>query len=79
MKRAQDTVRNTVTRPPLMVLVHPRIKVVVQTALQILKESDNDVVGLQVHSARTTRHMILWTLQLFALSQKSGQKRYEQC
>lgn len=44
-KRARNAIRNVVTFPPLIMLVHPGMKVVVQTALQILKEPGNGVVG----------------------------------
>ncbi|KAK3817548.1 MAG: hypothetical protein J3Q66DRAFT_369385 [Benniella sp.] len=42
-KRAQEAVRNIVTRRPLMILVHPGMKVVVQITLQILKKRGNGV------------------------------------
>ncbi|KAF9179181.1 hypothetical protein BGZ51_007162 [Haplosporangium sp. Z 767] len=71
-KRAQEAVRNIVTRPPLMMLVHPGMKVVVQTTLQILKESGNGVVGAAGSKDReSATQMILHTLQLVRMVGKA--------
>ncbi|KAF9353394.1 hypothetical protein BGX34_011586, partial [Mortierella sp. NVP85] len=71
-KRAQEAVRNIVTRPPLMMLVHPGMKVVVQTTLQILKESGNGVVGAAGSKDKdNATQMILQTLQLVRMVAKA--------
>ncbi|KAF9581243.1 hypothetical protein BGW38_001802 [Lunasporangiospora selenospora] len=71
-KRAQEAVRNIVTRPPLMMIVHPGMKVVVQTTLQILKESGNGVVGATGSKDReNATQMILHTLQLVKMVGKA--------
>ncbi|KAG0206664.1 hypothetical protein BGX28_001912 [Mortierella sp. GBA30] len=71
-KRAQEAVRNIVTHPPLMMLVHPGMKVVVQTTLQILKESGNGVVGAAGSKDKeNATQMILHTLQLVRMVGKA--------
>ncbi|KAI7821666.1 NUC173 domain-containing protein, partial [Gamsiella multidivaricata] len=71
-KRAQEAVRNIVTRPPLMMLVHPGMKVVVQTTLQFLKESGNGVVGAAGSKDKdSATQMILHTLQLVRMVGKA--------
>ncbi|KAF9573066.1 hypothetical protein EC968_009026 [Mortierella alpina] len=71
-KRAQEAVRNIVTRPPLMMIVHPGMKVVVQTTLQILKESGNGVVGAAGSKDKeNATQMILHTLQLVRMVGKA--------
>ncbi|KAG0310884.1 hypothetical protein BGZ99_010502 [Dissophora globulifera] len=71
-KRAQEAVRNIVTRPPLMMLVHPGMKVVVQTSLQVLKESGNGVVGAAGSKDKdNATQMILQTLQLIRMVGKA--------
>ncbi|KAG0050943.1 hypothetical protein BGZ83_004275 [Gryganskiella cystojenkinii] len=71
-KRAQEAVRNIVTRPPLMVVVHPGMKVVVQTTLQILKESGNGVAGAAgAKDKDNATQMILHTLQLVRMVGKA--------
>ncbi|KAK3817539.1 MAG: hypothetical protein J3Q66DRAFT_369376 [Benniella sp.] len=44
-RRVKEAIRNIFTRPPLMMLVRPEMNVIVQTILQVIKESDNGVVG----------------------------------
>lgn len=71
-KRAQEAVRNIVTHPPLMMIVHPGMKVVVQTTLQILKESGNGVVGAAGSKDKeNATQMILHTLQLVKMVGKA--------
>ncbi|KAF8932831.1 hypothetical protein BGZ58_006769 [Dissophora ornata] len=71
-KRAQEAVRNIVTRPPLMMLVHPGMKVVVQTTLQVLKESGNGVVSAAGSKDKdNATQMILQTLQLIRMVGKA--------
>ncbi|KAF9940856.1 hypothetical protein BGZ65_005879, partial [Modicella reniformis] len=71
-KRAQEAVRNIVTHPPLMMLVHPGMKVVVQTTLQILKESGNGVVGAAGSKDKdSATQMLLQTLQLIRMVAKA--------
>jgi len=71
-KRAQEAVRNIVTRPPLMMMVHPGMKVVVQTTLQILKESGNGVASAAgAKDKDNATQMILHTLQLVRMVGKA--------
>ena len=71
-KRAQEAVRNIVTRPPLMMVVHPGMKVVVKTTLQILKESGSGVVSAAGSKDKDqATQMILHTLQLVRMVGKA--------
>ncbi|KAF9397097.1 hypothetical protein BGX21_009265 [Mortierella sp. AD011] len=71
-KRAQEAVRNIVTHPPLMMIIHPGMKVVVQTTLQVLKESGNGVVGAAGSKDKdSATQMILHTLQLVRMVAKA--------
>ncbi|KAF9429858.1 hypothetical protein BGZ94_009186 [Podila epigama] len=71
-KRAQEAVRNIVTQPPLMMVVHPGMKVVVKTTLQILKESGAGVVGAAGSKDKDqATQMILHTLQLVRMVGKA--------
>ncbi|KAI1310281.1 hypothetical protein EDD11_003750 [Mortierella claussenii] len=71
-KRAQEAVRNITTHPPLMMIVHPGMKVVVQTTLQVLKESGNGVVGAAGSKDKdSATQMILHTLQLVRMVGKA--------
>ncbi|ORZ09128.1 NUC173 domain-domain-containing protein [Lobosporangium transversale] len=71
-KRAQEAVRNIVTHPPLMMLVHPGMKIVAQTTLQVLKESGNGVVGAAGSKDKdSATQMILHTLQLVRMVGKA--------
>lgn len=71
-KRAQEAVRNIVTRPPLMMLVHPGMKVVVQTTLQVLKESGNGIAGAAGSKDKdSATQMLLQTLQLVRMVAKA--------
>ncbi|KAF9305440.1 hypothetical protein BGZ74_010204 [Mortierella antarctica] len=71
-KRAQEAVRNIVTRPPLMMVVHPGMKVVVKTTLQILKESGSGVASAAGSKDKDqATQMILHTLQLVRMIGKA--------
>ncbi|KAG0090513.1 hypothetical protein BGZ92_002771 [Podila epicladia] len=71
-KRAQEAVRNIVTRPPLMMVVHPGMKVVVKTTLQILKESGSGVASAAGSKDKDqATQMILHTLQLVRMVGKA--------
>ncbi|KAG0236437.1 hypothetical protein BGW41_000409 [Actinomortierella wolfii] len=71
-KRAQEAVRNIVTRPPLMMLVHPGMKVVVQTTLQVLKESGQGVVSAAgAKDKENASQMVLHTLHLVRMIAKA--------
>ncbi|KAF9921836.1 hypothetical protein FBU30_008099 [Linnemannia zychae] len=71
-KRAQEAVRNIVTHPPLMMIIHPGMKVVVQTTLQILKESGNGVAGAAGSKDKeNATQMVLHTLQLIKMVGKA--------
>ncbi|KAG0225324.1 hypothetical protein BGX31_007682 [Mortierella sp. GBA43] len=71
-KRAQEAVRNIVTHPPLMMLVHPGMKVIVQTTLQVLKESGNGVVSAAGSKDKeSATQMLLHTLQLVRMVSKA--------
>ncbi|KAF9159752.1 hypothetical protein DFQ26_006208 [Actinomortierella ambigua] len=71
-KRAQEAVRNIVTHPPLMLLVHPGMKVVVQTTLQVLKESGQGVVSAAGSKDKeNASQMVLHTLYLVRMIAKA--------
>ncbi|KAF9974756.1 hypothetical protein BGZ73_001782 [Actinomortierella ambigua] len=71
-KRAQEAVRNIVTHPPLMMLVHPGMKVVVQTTLQVLKESGQGVVSAAgAKDKENASQMVLHTLYLVRMIAKA--------